>query len=169
MNIVDYEETRLVKRHGGNDADNSNKPARRLGGAGWRPVRDPATAPADCTGGTEVNNSSDGRYQRNNRGGRAKDTLELTGLTPYVVIAKFLRDRINANRPARCAFLTRTRGHSLMSITIALMGTLARYLRRMTTGDSCFDIHGTGRDTADIFLAPETARRTCRALTAATF
>src|SRR5262245_53512501 len=100
MVIVEYSETRLVKRH-----------------QGTMPIV--LTCPHD---GTETPPDVDPREEDNPencrpfRDGRdlrsaeitervAQRILDQTGLSPYVVIARFRRRFIDANREERCAFL----------------------------------------------------------------
>ena len=151
MQIVDYNETRLVKRHRGTMPIILTSPHGGSEIPPGVPRRDPAKAPADCTGGKAVNNSSDGKTNEITEA-VARKIFELTGLTPYVVIAKFLRERIDANRPARCAFFDEDARPFYEEYHNRIDGYIEQIRAQNENRGFLFDIHGTGRDTHDILL-----------------
>jgi hypothetical protein len=150
MQIVTYAERRLVKRHRGtmpviltcpHDGSESPQNVRERtsratpSGCNFKTGRDTETAMI-----TEA---------------VAQKILDVSGLSPYVVIAKFHRKFIDANRSSNCAF-TDPDGRRFYD---EYHNRISGYIRqiRVQNGNHGFllDIHGTGvisDDPADIYL-----------------
>jgi N-formylglutamate amidohydrolase len=148
--IVTYAERRLVKRHRGTmpmiltcPHDGTEAPANvaeRTNGA----------TPAGCsfkTGrDTEASTVTEGVAQR---------ILEEIGLSPYVVIAKFHRKFIDANRSATCAFTDGDAQPFYDEYHNRIQGYVNQILAQNGNHGFLFDIHGTAGvdgDPADIYL-----------------
>ncbi len=147
MQIVTYSETRFVKRHRGTMPIILTCPH---GGSEVPPGvsrRTSAATPADC----DFNDSRDSRTI-DIAEDVAQKILELTGLSPYVVIAQFHRERIDANRAARCAFTDPDARPFYDEYHDRIAGYIDQILEENDNRGFLFDIHGTGRDVADIFL-----------------
>lgn len=157
MVIVSYSETRLVKRH-----------------QGTMPIV--LTCPHD---GTETPAGVDQREPENNppgcgpfRDGRdlraaevaervAQRILDQTGLSPYVVIARFHRRFIDANRERRCAYVERT-GAAAAPFYDEYHDTIRAFGRELLTQNDgrgfLFDLHGTrglDGDPTNLFLGTD--------------
>ncbi len=151
MQIVTYSETRLVKRHRGTMPIILTCPH---GGSETPPNvsrRTAATTPATCTGGNAFKDSRDANTI-DVAEGVAQKILDLTGLSPYVVIAEFHRERIDANRPDRCAFTDPDAQPFYDEYHNRIADYLDQLLAENDNRGFLFDIHGTGNADADIFL-----------------
>src|SRR5690349_13671301 len=99
MQIVTYAQNSLVKQHRGTMPILLTCPH---GGSEAPPgvaARSKSQTPGDC--GFETNQDLETSTITE---AVAQRILELTGLSPYVVIAGFHRRFIDANRPIRCAY-----------------------------------------------------------------
>jgi len=150
MQIVTYAERRLVKRHRGtmpviltSPHDGSEEPANvdertieeTPGGCNFKKSRDRETAAI-----TEA---------------VAQRILDLTGLSPYVVIARFHRNFIDANRSATCAFIDSDAQPFYDEYHNRIEGYLNQVLDQNQNRGFLFDIHGTNvieDDPADLYL-----------------
>lgn len=150
MQIVTYAERRLVKRHRGTmpviltcPHDGSESPpnvrertsAATPGGCNFTTGRDTETA--DITQAV------------------AQKILDVTGLSPYVVIARFHRRFIDANRRASCAFIDSDAQPFYDEYHNRIAGYINQILDQNENRGFLFDIHGTGvidDDRADIYL-----------------
>src|SRR5262245_38689660 len=84
----------------------------------------------------------------------AQTILNVSGLSPYVVIARFARTHIDANRPASLAFTDENAGPYYNSYHDTITDYVAQILEENRTG-FLFDIHGTSVvevDPADIYI-----------------
>ena len=156
MQIVDFSESRLVQRH-----------------RGTLPVI--LTCPHD---GTESPPDVDERTDPNTPAGCqftnlrdletalitqsvAQKMLDQTGLSPYVVIAKFHRRFIDANRPDRpvnCAFTDPDAQPFYNEYHDAIAGYVNEILLQNANRGFLFDIHGKRlieTDPADIYLGTD--------------
>lgn len=150
MRIVTYARRRLVSRH-----------------RGTMPViltcpHDGSESPAGVRERTRSDTPRGCRF----RTGRDTDTahiteavaqkiLEATGLSPYVVIARFHRKFIDANRREACAFTDSDAKPFYDEYHSRISEYIAQILRQNQDRGFLFDIHGTNvidDDPADIYL-----------------
>lgn len=85
----------------------------------------------------------------------AQRILEETGVYPYVVIARFHRKFIDANRPERCAFVDVSARPYYEEYHNRVADYTSRIVREYSGHGFLFDIHGTKVipvDPADIYL-----------------
>lgn len=85
----------------------------------------------------------------------AQKILEVSGLSPYVVIALFERKFIDANRNARCSFTDPDAQKFYDEYHNRISGYVTQILAQNANRGFLFDIHGTGvikSDPADIYL-----------------
>jgi hypothetical protein len=148
--IVTYAERRLVKRHRGTmpviltcPHDGTEAPAKVT-------ERSNAATPPGCNFTTgrdlEASTVTEAVAQR---------ILEETGLSPYVVIARFQRRFIDANRSAACAFTDADAQPFYDEYHSRIQGYVNQILAQNGNRGFLFDIHGTGGvdgDPADIYL-----------------
>jgi hypothetical protein len=154
MVIVTYSETRLVKRHQGTMPIILTCP------------HDGTQSPVGVTERTESNNPGGCGPLKTLRDTNAADVtervaqriLETTGLSPYVVIARFRRRSIDANREPECAYVHDEGGARAAAIYEEYHETIKDFVRELLTENDgrgfLFDIHGTGvvdGDDADLF------------------
>lgn len=150
MQIVTYSDNRLVKRHRGTmpviltcPHDGSESPpnvrertsAATPEGCNFTIARDSDTA--DITEAV------------------AQKILDMTGLSPYVVIARFHRRFIDANRRVGCAFIDSDAQLFYDEYHNRIAGYVDQILSQNHNRGFLFDIHGTGvidDDPADIYL-----------------
>lgn len=151
MQIVRYAEQHLVKRHRGTmpviltaPHGGSEQPAEVL------EPRQSDQTPAGCDFETERDNETALITES-----VAQKILELTGLSPYVVIANFHRKFIDANRSEPCAFTDL----AARPFYDEYHNRIAEYISQIRSQNQSrgflFDIHGTveiGGDPADIYL-----------------
>jgi hypothetical protein len=150
MQIVTYSERRLVKRHRGTmpviltcPHDGSESPP----GVSERTA---AGTPSSCSFKKGRDTETSGITQD-----VAAKILESTGLSPYVVIARFHRKFIDANRSATCAFTDADAQPFYDEYHNRIAGYVAQILDQNGDRGFLFDIHGTGvidDDPADIYL-----------------
>ena len=151
MQVVTYATRRLVRRHRGTMPIILTSPH----GGNQQPPRvserTAAATPSTCTGANGFNTSRDF--------GTAEITeaialaiLEKTGLSPYVVIARFDRKYIDANRREDCAFTDNDARPFYREYHARIDGYIDQILRQNGGRGFLFDIHGTGLTEADIFL-----------------
>lgn len=150
MQIVTYAESRLVKRHRGTMPVILTAPH----GGSEEPanvdVRESEQTPADCNFNTGRDNETAGITEA-----VAEKILEVTGLSPYVVIARFHRRFIDANRSAECAFTDA----DARPFYDEYHNRISRYVTQILAENQArgflFDIHGTRvieEDPADVYL-----------------
>ena len=154
MQIVTYATRRLVKRHRGTmpiiltcPHGGSERPARVS-------ERDRALTPATCTGANDFNAGGD-RMTLEMTEAVARRILNDTGLSPYVVLARFDRKYIDANRRRDCAFTDPDAGPFYDEYHNRIRGYVDQILAQNGGRGFLFDIHGTpvqSADPADIFL-----------------
>jgi hypothetical protein len=97
--------------------------------------------------------------------GIAQKILEITGETPYVVIARFKRKFIDANRPAsdivpNCAFVDEKARPAYNRFQDTIQEYANDISRNQNSFGFLFDIHGTGGQdpSADIYLGTRNGR-----------
>lgn len=155
MVIVTYSETRLVKRHRGTlpiiltcPHDGTETPAGVT-------ERTPGNNPDGCGSFKALRDTNAAVVTE----GIAQRILETTGLSPYVVIARFRRRFIDANRERRCAYVHDEGEDAAAAIYDEYHGAITGFVRELLAENDgrgfLFDIHGTGvidEDPADLFL-----------------
>jgi len=85
----------------------------------------------------------------------AQKILDVSGLSPYVVIARFHRKFIDANRKESCAFIDPDAQPFYNEYHNRISGYIAQILSQNQNRGFLFDIHGTAvidDDPADIYL-----------------
>lgn len=156
MQIVSYTETRLVKRHRGTmpiiltcPHDGDEVPPNV-------PDRTQAATPADCDFKTGRDRQTAAITEA-----VAQKILDVTGLSPYVVIARFRRLSIDANRRPACAFTD----PAAATFYDEYHNRIAEYVTQLRSENEnrgfLFDIHGTNelpQDPADIYLGTANGR-----------
>jgi hypothetical protein len=157
MQIVTYSERRLVKRHRGTmpviltcPHDGSEAPAQVA-------ERTRAATPGGCpTFRTGRDTETAGITEA-----VAQKILEATGLSPYVVIAKFHRRFIDANRSSSCAFTDSDAQPFYDEYHNRIGGYVSQIQSENQKRGFLFDIHGTPvieDDPADIYLGTANGR-----------
>lgn len=150
MQIVVYSESRLVKRNRGTvpilltcPHDGSEAPAKVR-------ERTASDTPARCQFKTGRDSGAAAITE-----GIAQKILEITGLSPYVVIAKFHRKFIDANRNQDCAFID----PDALKFYDEYHKWINFYIRNLTEQNNglgfLFDVHGVGEidgDPADVYF-----------------
>lgn len=150
MQIITYSERRLVKRHRGtmpviltcpHDGSESPPSVRER-------TRD--ATPDSCTfktgRDTETAHITESVAQK---------ILDITGISPYVVIARFHRKFIDANRGSTCAFIDSDARPFYDEYHNRITSYVNQLLKQNGGRGFLFDIHGTGEiedDPADIYL-----------------
>ena len=154
MATVAYSEIRFVRRHRGTMPIILTCP------------HDGTETPPGVTERDEANNPPHcGRF-KNGRDLRAAEItervaqriLESTGLSPYVVIARFQRRFIDANREARCAFVDADARPFYDEYHSGIAEFTQELLAQNDSRGFLFDIHGTGvieQDPADLYLGTD--------------
>ncbi len=150
MQVTTYSETRLVKRHRGTmpviltcPHDGSESPANVT-------ERTNAATPAGC----DFTNTRDNETAAITEA-VAQRILDLIGLSPYVVIARFHRRFIDANRSRNCAFNDADARPFYDEYHNRVSAYVNQILDQNESRGFLFDIHGTRvieQDPADIYL-----------------
>jgi hypothetical protein len=150
MSIITYAEKRLVKRHRGTmpviltcPHDGSETPPNVR-------ERNSANTPANCQFKTGRDRETALITES-----VAQKILDLTGLSPYVVIAKFHRKFIDANRSSNCAFADPDAQAFYDEYHNRISGYINQLLLQNGNTGFLFDIHGFTEqddDNADIAL-----------------
>jgi N-formylglutamate amidohydrolase len=169
MWTIAYEETNLVSRHRGTlpvilscPHDGEESPA-------GVPTRTPAGSPPGCPP-FKTNRDC---HTREITTGIAQQLLDVFGEAPYVVIAEFNREYIDANRPSPCAFEPPAANEvpAAKQYYDEYHNTLRNFVNeiRAETGGLglLFDIHGTGvipDDPADFYLGTDNGNTVARLL-----
>jgi len=148
--IVTYSETRFVKRHRGTMPIILTSPH---DGTETLNVteRTEANSPEECPGFSGSRDTGTGTITE----GIAQKILDVTGLSPYVVIARFHRRFIDANRDENCAFIDNDAKPFYDQYHNRISGFLDQLLSQNEDRGFLFDIHGFGEqadDNADIAL-----------------
>jgi N-formylglutamate amidohydrolase len=150
MQLVTYDEVRLVKQHRGTLPVILTAPH----GGSARPaqvsVRKEAETPSGCDFQTNRDNETILITES-----VAQKILDLTGLSPYVVIATFHRKYIDANRSETCAFTDADARPFYSEYHDRVAEYVAQILRQNQGRGFLFDIHGTlviASDQADVYL-----------------
>ena len=152
MQIVTYGTTRLVKRHQGTMPIILTCPH---GGTEAPPDVEERTrdaTPDTCTGRHRYSTARDGLTAEITEA-VAQKILDLTGLSPYVVIAQFHRRYIDANRPSDCAFTDPEAASFYDEYHNRIATYVGETLRENQNRAFLFDIHGTGQTFADLYLS----------------
>ena len=150
MQIVTYSERLLVKRHRGTMPVILTSP------------HDGSEAPANVTERTDAATPAGCDFVTSRDTGTATITeavarriLDLTGLSPYVVIARYHRRFIDANRRADCAFNDADAQPFYDEYHDRISAYVDQILNQNQNRGFLFDIHGTRvieADPADIYL-----------------
>jgi hypothetical protein len=153
MRIVTYAECRMVQRHGGTmpviltcPHDGDQPPP------GVDARNDEATPP-----GCQFTTARD-RQTALITQSVAQKILDLTGLSPYVVIARFSRRFIDANRTLNCAFIDPDAQPFYDEYHSRITGYVDEIRRQNANRGFLFDIHGNQlieSDPADIYLGTD--------------
>lgn len=157
--IVQYTKTKLVSRHRGTlpilltcPHDGGEAPASVR-------KRTEGNTPDDCTGANKFKSGRDSRTSDITRG-VAQKMYEVWGESPYVVIAEFSREYIDANRPSdsrnnNCAFNSANARKFYDEYHKWINTYVGHILDNNNNKGFLFDIHGTRlipEDPADIYL-----------------
>lgn len=137
MRIVTYEECRLVKRHRGSmpviltcpHGGTQNPPGIKL--------RNRDDTPPDCQ--FELDGDLQTALITQSV---AQQILDLTGLTPYVVIAEYRRRFIDANRAEKCAFTDLNAQPFYAEYHNRIASYVDEIRRQNSNRGFLFDIHG---------------------------
>jgi N-formylglutamate amidohydrolase len=150
MQIVTYDERLLVQQHRGTlpviltaPHGGSTKPAQVS-------LRKETETPAGCDFETNRDNET-----ASITAAVAQKLLDLTGLSPYVVIAQFHRRYIDANRSEACAFTDQDALPFYREYHARIVAAVTEVLCQNQGRGFLFDIHGTqviASDQADIYL-----------------
>ena len=150
MQIVTYSETRLVKRHRGTMPVILTSPHGGSESPANVSERTDAATPAGCDFVTSRDNETATITEA-----VAQTILDLTGLSPYVVIARFHRRFVDANRSRNCAF----NDLDAQPFYDEYHNRVSSYINQIRDQNQSrgflFDIHGTRvleDDPADIYL-----------------
>ena len=109
------------------------------------------TGAPGCTGSNEFGNNQDHQTAGITEG-VAQKIFDLTGLLPYVVIARFSRKFIDANRSRNCAFTDPRAAFFYDQYHTYIRNFVREILSQNGNRGFLFDIHGTGENSADIYL-----------------
>ncbi|MFN8465616.1 MAG: hypothetical protein U0X20_08710 [Caldilineaceae bacterium] len=150
MTIVTYDEHLLVRQHRGTLPVILTAPH----GGSAKPeqvaLRKQTETPAGCDFQTSRDNETAAMTEA-----VAQQILDLTGLSPYVVIAEFHRKYIDVNRSEACAFTDPDALPFYLEYHARVAEFVAEVLRQNQGRGFLFDIHGTQvitNDPADIYL-----------------
>ena len=150
MQIITYEEQLLVRQHRGTLPVILTAPH----GGSARPagvsVRKGAETPPGCDFQTSRDNETAAMTEA-----VVQQILDLTGLSPYVVIAQFHRKYIDANRSEACAFTDQDAPPFYREYHARIVEYVTEVLRQNQGRGFLFDIHGTqiiAGDQADIYI-----------------
>lgn len=152
MQVINYSERLLVKRHRGTMPIILTCPHGGLESPPSVKEREEAKTPSNCGNFTtnrdkETDTITEGVTQK---------ILELTGLSPYVVIAKFHRKFIDANRKSDCAFTDLDNAKAFYNeYHNRVSEYVSQVLQENDSRGFLFDIHGIKiipTDKADIYL-----------------
>jgi N-formylglutamate amidohydrolase len=150
MQVVTYAERRLVKRHRGTMPVLLTSPH---GGSETPPgvsERTKAATPGGCSFKTARDNETALITES-----LAQKLLDLTGVSPYVVLARFHRRFIDANRESACAFIDSDARPFYDEYHHNIEGYVNQILEQNGGCGFLFDIHGTLEiedDPADVYL-----------------
>ncbi len=156
MAIVTYEEDRLVKRHRGTMPVVLTSPHDGKVAPPGVDVRTKDTTPEGCGFSTESDLQTAFITQS-----VAQTILDRTGLSPYVVVAAFNRDFIDANRsrfPVNCAFTDPDARPFYDEYHNQIALSVDQIRRQNGNRGFLFDIHGNREitsDPADIYLGTD--------------
>jgi hypothetical protein len=151
MASVLYSELRFVKRHRGTMPIILTSPHDGIGEPEGVDAREEEQTPANC-GPFRTGRDRDSSLVAE---GVAQRILDETGLSPYVVIARFHRRFIDANREARCAFTDPDAQPFYDEYHTRIQTYVDQVLAQNADRGFLFDIHGTGgvaSDPAEIYL-----------------
>ena len=156
MAIVTYEEERLVKRHRGTMPVVLTSPHDGKVAPPGVDARTKDATPEGCGFSTESDRQTAFITQS-----VAQTILDRTGLSPYVVVADFNRDFIDANRsrfPVNCAFTDRDARPFYDEYHNQIALSVDQIRRQNGNRGFLFDIHGNreiASDPADIYLGTD--------------
>jgi hypothetical protein len=150
MQIMTYAENKLVQRHRGTMPIILTSPH---GGSDTPPgvsERTDEETPPGCDFEPDRDNETALIIES-----VAQRILDVTGLSPYVVIAQFHRKYIDANRDEACAYIDRDAQPFYREYHDRIAGYVSQVLSQNQNRGFLFDIHGTqviDADPADVYL-----------------
>jgi len=150
MQVINYSKNLLVKKHRGTMPIILTCPH---GGSESPPSvqeREEAKTPSGCNFTTSRDVQTDAITES-----VAERILQLTGLSPYIVIAEFHRKFIDANRRLECAFTDSTAKAFYEEYHNSISEYVNEILQENDDRGFLFDIHGIreiSEDPADIYL-----------------
>ncbi len=150
MQIVTYDERLLVQQHRGTLPVILTAPH----GGSARPEQVSVRKEAETPGGCDFQASRDNETASMTEA-VAQQILDLTGLSPYVVIAQFHRKYIDANRSEACAFTDPDARPFYLEYHARVAEAVTEVLRQNQGRGFLFDLHGTqviAGDPADLYL-----------------
>ncbi|HKX27089.1 MAG TPA: hypothetical protein VJ302_05285 [Blastocatellia bacterium] len=153
MRIVMYEESHLVKQHRGSLPVILTSPHGGRQNPPGIKVRDRDATPADCQ--FELDGDLETALITQSV---AQQILDLTGLSPYVVIAEYRRRFVDANRPEICAFTDPNAQPLYAEYHDRIAGYVDEIRRQNANRGFLFDIHGFRQivsDPIDIHLGTD--------------
>jgi hypothetical protein len=152
MHIINYSESFFVKRHRGTMPIILTCPHGGLESPPSVKEREEAKTPSNCGNFTKDRDLETDTITE----GIAEKILELTGLSPYVVIAKFHRKFIDANRSLDCAFTDSDAKEFYEEYHNRISDYVSQILEENNNRGFLFDIHGISEEklevSADIYL-----------------
>lgn len=137
MRVVTYEECHLVKRHRGSMPVILTCPHGGTKNPPGLAPRKPEDTPPNCQ--FELNGDRETALITQSV---AQQILDLTGLTPYVVIAEYRRRFIDANRKEKCAFTNQAARPFYDEYHNRIRSYVDEIRRQNSNRGFLFDIHG---------------------------
>jgi hypothetical protein len=151
MHIINYSESLFVKRYRGTMPIILTCPHGGLESPPSVKEREETKTPSNCGNFTKNRDLETDTITE----GIAEKILELTGLSPYVVTAKFHRKFIDANRNLDCAFTDSDAKEFYEEYHNRISDYVSQILEENNNRGFLFDIHGIKeleKDPADIYL-----------------
>lgn len=150
MQIVTYDEQLLVQQHRGTLPVILTAPH----GGSARPAQVSPRKETETPGGCDFATNRDNETAAMTAA-VAQKILDMTGLSPYVVVAQFHRRYIDANRSAACAFTDQDALPFYSEYHARIADFVTEVLRQNQGRGFLFDVHGTQvitSDPADLYL-----------------
>lgn len=154
MRIVKYSRTNLVDRHRGTMPILLTCPHDGGSVVPGMPLRSRSSTPSGCTGRETFRDGRDAATADITEG-VASSILLRTGLSPYVVIARFSRKMVDANRSAACAFSNPAFARYYNEYHSRIAGYITQLQAQNASQGFLFDVHGTNEissDPADLYI-----------------
>lgn len=108
----------------------------------------------NCTGGDKLALKGDEHTAQITKS-LARKILDSTNLSPYVVIANYHRRYIDYNRPPRCAFSEPAASIFYDEYHNRVASYVTQILNKNGNRGFLFDIHGTVRKSADVYVGTQ--------------